>query len=729
LGALALALAGGAAAQAQPPGTLDSTFNGSGVLTLGSGTQLFGVAVQANGEIVAAGQSAGNVLVERFSTTGAVDGTYVGGSGVARAVAIQPDGKVVIAGSSGSAMFAERLTPALTPDASFGAGGVATALQNQFAVANGVAIAPDGSIVAAGSVGAIDTRAGVARFSPSGSVDWSESPGFDHYSVIEAVAAQADGKIVFVGHQTPLQVTDALIGRLNPDGSLDATFAGGVFTYHYPSGGYTGLNAVQVQNDGKVVAAGVDVGGPNAIFVRVNGNGSFDTGFGSGGVAALPSAENLSNNSGAPIGANGIGIAGGGRIVGAGVLDNSGTIFDAAAWAFTPAGAPESSFGSGGTVAAPADAPRNGYEACALAIAPDGSLVSAGDRVTGYSDPSPCSVTSSSAGFVARYIGFGPPPPRGPVSTKPAVTTGAASTIGETSATVSGQVNPEGLSTNYHFQYGTTTGYSGGTATLTLGAGTAAVPVSQTLSGLAPATTYHYRLVASNGDGTTDGQDMTFTTASSKAPSVTTGKPTGVGEVSATLTGAVNASGLGTSYHFDYGTTRAYGSSTRGKSTTGSVPVAVAAHLARLKPGTTYHYRLVASNADGTSYGADRTLTTAPKLALSLSSGASSYKINALQHGLSLGVRCSQACSIRGALLISGPVAKQLKLGTRQMSIATGLLTLKRSGRGTLVLGLTSKAKSAIAQLVGIQATLRIVAAPTRGGPRRSRSVTISLTR
>jgi hypothetical protein len=80
-------------------------------------------------------------------------------------------------------------------------------------------------------------------------------------------------------------------------------------------------------------------------------------------------------------------------------------------------------------------------------------------------------------------------------------------------------------------------------------------------------------------------------------------------------------------------------------------------------------------------------------------------------------------------MLISGADAKQLKLGTRQVSIALGSLTLKRARPGTLLLRLTSRAESVIDQVASLQATLRIVAAPTGGGPRRSRSKTINLIR
>src|SRR4051794_33337006 len=87
-----------------------------------------------------------------------------------------------------------------------------------------------------------------------------------------------------------------------------------------------------------------------------------------------------------------------------------------------------------------------------------------------------------------------------------------ASNVTSTSATLNGHVFPDqSVTTYYYFQYGTTDQY--GTQTPTDG------PVNGTdkdvhtdVTGLAPSTTYHYRVAAANTDGTTYGDDMTFTT-------------------------------------------------------------------------------------------------------------------------------------------------------------------------------------------------------------------------
>lgn len=97
--------------------------------------------------------------------------------------------------------------------------------------------------------------------------------------------------------------------------------------------------------------------------------------------------------------------------------------------------------------------------------------------------------------------------------TAPAATTGAASDVGSLSAKLSGVVNPNGSATSYTFQYGTGASYGSETTHGSAGAGTTAANVSATLTGLAPGTTYHYRLTATNASGqTTSGADHTFTT-------------------------------------------------------------------------------------------------------------------------------------------------------------------------------------------------------------------------
>jgi len=101
------------------------------------------------------------------------------------------------------------------------------------------------------------------------------------------------------------------------------------------------------------------------------------------------------------------------------------------------------------------------------------------------------------------------------VPNRPAATTGSASGVTDKAATLNGTVNPNGLATEYRFEYGTTTSY--GTKVpvpdKAIGSGESNVEASQGASGLKASTTYHFRLAATNVEGTAYGEDKTFTTS------------------------------------------------------------------------------------------------------------------------------------------------------------------------------------------------------------------------
>jgi hypothetical protein len=110
--------------------------------------------------------------------------------------------------------------------------------------------------------------------------------------------------------------------------------------------------------------------------------------------------------------------------------------------------------------------------------------------------------------------------PASAAAAPPTATTNAASNITGTTATLNGVAGPP-VVTSYHFQWGTTTSYGNTTPTGTVGCppgnsnpqyctGVTTAPVSANITGLTPGTTYHFRLVATNTNGTTNGADNTF---------------------------------------------------------------------------------------------------------------------------------------------------------------------------------------------------------------------------
>jgi hypothetical protein len=202
----------------------------------------------------------------------------------------------------------------------------------------------------------------------------------------------------------------------------------------------------------------------------------------------------------------------------------------------------------------------------------------------------------------------------GPLATVPDVVTGAATDRSTTGATLTGTVDPDAISvTGCKFEYGTDTSYGQSVSCATSpGAGNAPVEVTAPISGLEAGTIYHYRLVASNANGTNLGHDSELLTL--HVPLVERTWSTEVGISTGTLNAEVNPVGSETTYHFEYGTTAAYG-------TTVPVPDAalppedaeleVSQSLTSLRPETTYHYRVVAVNSSGTTTGPDRVFTTA----------------------------------------------------------------------------------------------------------------------
>jgi hypothetical protein len=95
----------------------------------------------------------------------------------------------------------------------------------------------------------------------------------------------------------------------------------------------------------------------------------------------------------------------------------------------------------------------------------------------------------------------------------PAVQTAVTENIEPTSGTLTGSLNPNGLSTRWYFDYGTTTNYGSKTPTQTVGSGHSTMTITAPISSLSPGATYHFRLVATSSAGTSRSADATFVTA------------------------------------------------------------------------------------------------------------------------------------------------------------------------------------------------------------------------
>jgi hypothetical protein len=190
-----------------------------------------------------------------------------------------------------------------------------------------------------------------------------------------------------------------------------------------------------------------------------------------------------------------------------------------------------------------------------------------------------------------------------------------ASGVNPGGATLNASLDPDGMETSYKFQYGLTQSYDFETEPESAGSGNGVTSVGTELSGLPSGKIFHYRVIASNANGTTVGSDRTFRTAS--PPDISGVRTTEVTATSAVLHAVVNPVGFDTEYHFEYGPTPDYGSSIPPEPEnigSGGEPVPVTQKIEGLQPGATYHFRIVAENQWGPSESGDTTFDFSPPI-------------------------------------------------------------------------------------------------------------------
>jgi uncharacterized delta-60 repeat protein len=311
-----------ASAGSAAPGDLDTTF-GSGVgrviTTIGSsfstGTAL---AIQSDRKILLAGFcGVGNTTatcIARYNENGSRDDTFgdmgvvitsIGTRDSTTAIALQTDGKIVVAGgcvvtSNISRFCLARYMPNGDLDANFGASGtVKTPVTTDNNTIFAIALQADGKIVAVGSCGPIgDILFCVARYNANGALDTSfrnggafRLPTVGTADVARAVALQSDGKIVVAGSCSDATGNeDFCLARFNANGNNDLDFSGDGRLTTAIGADSDRANALAIQSDGKIVAAGNCDGASTVDFcmARYNANGSLDTNFSTDGKLISP---------------------------------------------------------------------------------------------------------------------------------------------------------------------------------------------------------------------------------------------------------------------------------------------------------------------------------------------------------------------------------------------------------------------------------------------------------
>jgi hypothetical protein len=198
----------------------------------------------------------------------------------------------------------------------------------------------------------------------------------------------------------------------------------------------------------------------------------------------------------------------------------------------------------------------------------------------------------------------------------PTVTVGAATEVSPTSARLGGSVDPESVSvTGCKIEYGLAASEtfereaSCDPSAAEIPVDSTAHAISAVVSGLQPASRYRFRVTAANANGTTSSSQATFSTLGPPRISAVLARDAGQGSVS--LQATVEPTGLDTSYRFEWGSTAAYGNSLPvGSILAGEASRQVSASISGLSPGSLYHYRLVATNAEASVSSPDQVLET-----------------------------------------------------------------------------------------------------------------------
>jgi uncharacterized delta-60 repeat protein len=392
-----------------PTGALVASF-GSGGHVVGPAGAANALAIQRDGKIIVAGpnldpDASNNSVIARYNVDGTPDSSF-GQAGLVqvaspigfgvRALALEPDGHIVAAGQTAGGIFAlARYTADGNLDTAFGSDGMVltsfpgwdSAFAQAVALTAPTAAHPNGEIILAGeteqNVPGGHLNMALAEYDDQGHLDPSFGAGGLVTTAIGStddevagVAVQSDGKIVAAGYSNQGATGyDIALVRYRPDGSLDTGFGtGGKVTTDLGSADDEATGVV-IQPDGRIVAAGFSSPGGNPHDIALacyNPDGSLDRSFGSGGVVTSALGPSVD------VFANGVALQPDGKIVVAGteVLGSTGSDFAVARYlgdSLVPAGTLDATFGAGGTVLTAG--PALGYQ---TAVQPDGKVLVVG---------------------------------------------------------------------------------------------------------------------------------------------------------------------------------------------------------------------------------------------------------------------------------------------------------------------------------------------------------------
>lgn len=217
----------------------------------------------------------------------------------------------------------------------------------------------------------------------------------------------------------------------------------------------------------------------------------------------------------------------------------------------------------------------------------------------------------------------------------PTPVTSAATNILQTSATLNGTVTANGATTTVTITWGTDSQLVNNSPTTTNAtpnsiAPAEVLPVSLNLTGLTGGVTYYYKVNASSSGGSGSGSILSFTTPTVQLPATTTTAASSVTTTSATLNGTGTSNGVASNVVFKWGTDSLLASGTTDSNAaqnplaTSASGTTVSVALTNLLPYTTYYYRTIITNTNGTTQGAILNFTTLPILPVATTEAATS---------------------------------------------------------------------------------------------------------
>jgi len=390
------------------PGDLDVTFGNGGMIPAPGGSQhnawAAAVSVQSDQKIVVLGTDDYRIVLKRFLPDGTLDPSFGNGGRVFTAlseswqvsigngVELQNDGKIVVTGrldgcGPETGAFALRYRQDGSLDPTFDKDGKVRILTGIglgfYTTSCRLAVQNEGKIVLSCGewMWEEDYWNVILRLNPNGSIDTTFGGGIggrgrvyldaNELDYPNYIAFQPNGKVVAASSIDLVVGRNVVLTRLNTDGFVDASFgnSGGIYTA--VSGFNVLTKALVIQPDNKIVVAGYDMSGSAGLVIRYLPDGTLDTAFGRSGVVLLPDVSSLNINS--------VIVQSNGKIVAGGWSASRGHLI----LRFLPNGDIDQTFGTNGRVATVF--PNLGTEGMInggisdLAIQADGKIIGVGN--------------------------------------------------------------------------------------------------------------------------------------------------------------------------------------------------------------------------------------------------------------------------------------------------------------------------------------------------------------